>query len=80
MSKTTTKATGKPLPVKGKSKINTGQKFATAPTAAPGATLRVNANIRPELHRKLKIYAAAQGVSMGDLIEEWIESLPTITT
>lgn len=36
---------------------------------------RLNANIKADLHRKLKMKAAAEGVTMGDLIEAWIKSL-----
>ena len=40
-----------------------------------GDTTRLNANIRVELHRKLKARAAIEGRTIGELIEEWIEGL-----
>lgn len=38
------------------------------------ATARLNANIPVELHRALKMRAAAEGKSIGDLVEAWIRS------
>ena len=38
------------------------------------ATTRLNANIPVELHRALKMRAAAEGKSIGDLVEAWIKS------
>lgn len=42
--------------------------------AKAGATARLNANIPIELHRALKMRAAAEGKSIGDLVEAWIRS------
>lgn len=39
-----------------------------------GETVRVNANIRAELHKALKVRAANEGTTIGALIENWIES------
>ncbi len=38
------------------------------------ATTRLNANIPVELHRALKMRAAAEGKSIGELVEAWIKS------
>ena len=37
-------------------------------------TTRLNANIPVELHRALKMRAAAEGKSIGELVEAWIKS------
>lgn len=73
MSKPAPKTTGKPQPIK---KLEKAVEFAAA-TSNDTPRLRVNANVRTDLHRKLKVYAATKGLSMGELIEEWIENLPT---
>lgn len=39
-----------------------------------GETIRVNAEIRAELHKALKIRSANEGKSIKVLIEDWIES------
>ena len=44
------------------------------PAKADISTTRLNANIPVRLHRALKMRAAAEGKSIGDLVEEWIES------
>ena len=41
---------------------------------AKPALARLNANIPVELHRALKVRAASEGVSIGDLVEAWIKS------
>ena len=38
------------------------------------ATTRLNANIPVALHRALKMRAAAEGKSIGELVEAWIKS------
>ena len=38
------------------------------------ARTRLNANIPVELHRALKMRAAAEGKSIGELVEAWIKS------
>lgn len=42
----------------------------------PAGDVRLTANIRADLHLKLKIRAAEGRTTVGDLIEEWIESWP----
>ena len=37
-------------------------------------TTRLNANIPVELHRALKIRAASEGKTIGQLVEDWIKS------
>ena len=37
-------------------------------------TTRLNANVPVELHRALKMRAASEGKSIGDLVEAWIRS------
>jgi predicted HicB family RNase H-like nuclease len=39
----------------------------------PPSDSRLTANINRELHLRLKLYAAKNYTSMGELIEEWIE-------
>lgn len=40
----------------------------------PAGDVRLTANIRGDLHLKLKIRAAEQRTTVGELIEQWIES------
>ena len=40
----------------------------------PEGDVRLTANIREELHQKLKIRAVQERTTVGDLIEEWVES------
>ena len=40
----------------------------------PVGDVRLTANIRADLHLKLKIRAAEGRTTVGDLIEEWVES------
>ncbi|MEP7295739.1 MAG: hypothetical protein ABI702_06075 [Burkholderiales bacterium] len=40
----------------------------------PAGDVRLTANIRSDLHLKLKIRAAEGRTTVGDLIEEWVES------
>lgn len=39
---------------------------------------RVNFQLKPELHTKLKIVAARQGKSITQLLTEYVESLPNL--
>jgi hypothetical protein len=39
----------------------------------PEGDVRLTANIRQDLHLKLKIRAATERTTVGELIEEWIE-------
>lgn len=41
----------------------------------PVGDVRLTANIREDLHMKLKIRAARERTTVGELIERWIESL-----
>jgi hypothetical protein len=64
-----TKATAK---VTGQSKSENapkGQKSGLLPTG----DVRLTANIREELHLKLKIKAAQERTTIGELIEQWVE-------
>lgn len=47
----------------------TGQKAGLVPTG----DVRLTANIRADLHLKLKIRAAQERTTAGELIEQWIE-------
>jgi hypothetical protein len=47
----------------------TGQKAGLVPTG----DVRLTANIRGDLHLKLKIRAAQERTTAGELIEQWIE-------
>ena len=76
MSKTTTLA--KPT-LGNKTKSEVVLAFAEAgaevkPAKADIATTRLNANIPVELHRALKMRAAAESTSIGELVEAWIRS------
>lgn len=62
----------KPI-LKSADKLQAAMEFAK-PKAAEGETARLNANIKVELHRALKMKAAAERTTIGNLIEEWIES------
>lgn len=43
-------------------------------SAVPEGDVRLTANIRQDLHLKLKIAAARQRTTIGELIEQWVES------
>jgi hypothetical protein len=40
----------------------------------PAGDVRLTANIRGDLHIKLKVRAAQERTTVGELIEQWIES------
>lgn len=64
-------------PIIGKSKLEAALSFAeeVAQEKTPKEkTARLNANIPVELHRALKVRAATEGKSIGDLVEAWIRS------
>lgn len=44
-------------------------------SAVPEGDVRLTANIREDLHLKLKIAAARQRTTIGELIEQWVENL-----
>lgn len=53
-------------------------KSESAPTGqrsglVPEGDVRLTANIRSDLHLKLKIRAATERTTVGELIEQWIE-------
>ncbi len=58
------KAAAKPAPAK---------TAKTAPGPVPEGDVRLTANIREELHLKLKIVAATRRTTIGELIEELVE-------
>lgn len=41
---------------------------------APEGDSRITANIRTDLHKRLKIMAVHQKTTVGELIEQWIQS------
>lgn len=47
---------------------------ATALSTAPSGDVRLTVNLQADLHAKLKIRAAQERSTMGDLIEAWIRS------
>lgn len=47
-----------------------GQKSGLVPTG----DVRLTANIRGDLHIKLKVRAAQERTTVGELIEQWVES------
>lgn len=48
----------------------TGQKSGLVPTG----DVRLTVNIRDDLHQRLKIRAVQERTTVGELIEQWIES------
>lgn len=40
----------------------------------PDGDVRLTANIREDLHQRLKIRAVERRTTVGELIEEWVES------
>jgi hypothetical protein len=47
-----------------------------ASLAADDGAKRVNFQLSPELHTKLKIYAARQGKTITDVLTEYVSTLP----
>ena len=47
---------------------------ASGSSAVPEGDVRLTANIRQDLHLKLKIAAARQRTTIGELIEQWVEN------
>lgn len=47
---------------------------ASGSSAVPEGDVRLTANIRQDLHLRLKIAAARQRTTIGELIEQWVES------
>jgi hypothetical protein len=41
--------------------------------AHEGAFVRTTIDLEPNHHRKLKVYAAHQGVKIADLVRNWID-------
>ena len=62
-------------PAKGKA-LGTAQNAPTGYKSGliPEGDVRLTANIRGDLHLKLKIKAAEQRTTVGELIERWVES------
>lgn len=52
-----------------------GRGKASGSSAVPAGDVRLTANIRQDLHLKLKIAAARQRTTIGELIEQWVENL-----
>ncbi len=50
-----------------------GRNAKTAPGPVPEGDVRLTANIREDLHLKLKIVAATRRTTIGELIEELVE-------
>ena len=80
----TTTSTGKSSPVrsaagkeKGRAPVRAGRHKAKpvkqAPGPVPEGDVRLTANIREDLHLKLKIVAATRRTTIGELIEELVE-------
>jgi outer membrane biosynthesis protein TonB len=51
-----------------------GKGKAGGSSAVPEGDVRLTANIRQDLHLKLKIAAARQRTTIGELIEQWVEN------
>ena len=69
MSKTGTLSAGRPSAGRNKA--------ATLASLADEAGMkRVNFQLLPELHTKLKIYAARQGKTITDILTEYVTALP----
>lgn len=41
----------------------------------PANDIRLTINIRKSLHHKLKVRAAEKGMTIGEMIEKWIQTL-----
>ena len=71
-------AEGATRPQKGKSAARVAAKAKNAPVGrsgqVPDGDVRLTANIREDLHLKLKIRSARERTTVGDLIEQWIET------
>lgn len=59
---------------KGKSGSAGKAKGGRSVTNVPEGDVRLTVNIRDDLHQKLKIRAVQERTTVGDLIEEWVES------
>ena len=53
--------------------VKKGAAAKTAPGPVPEGDVRLTANIRQDLHLKLKIVAATRRTTIGELIEELVE-------
>ncbi len=40
---------------------------------SPASFVRTTIDLDPDRHRKLKVYAAQQGVKIADLVRRWID-------
>lgn len=58
---------------KGRSRSEEAPKGQKAGLIPPG-DVRVTANIRADLHMKLRMRAVQERTTVGELIEQWIES------
>ena len=58
---------------KGLSKAENAPKGQKSGLLPPG-DVRLTANIREDLHLKLKIKAAQERTTIGELIEQWVEA------
>ncbi|MCP4903060.1 MAG: hypothetical protein GY906_39350 [bacterium] len=50
-----------------------GYPTSSPDTESAGATKRLTIDVSVELHRKLKVRAAEEGVRMADLVRQWIQ-------
>ncbi|WP_347889102.1 chromosome partitioning protein ParB (plasmid) [Nitrosomonas europaea] len=60
----------------GRPSARTGKSATLASLADQKVKARMNFELTPELHTKLKVYAAKQGKSVKDVLIEYIEQLP----
>ena len=71
-------AEGATRPQKGRGAAGVGARANAAPVGrsgqVPDGDVRLTANIREDLHLKLKIRSARERTTVGDLIEQWIAS------
>lgn len=68
--------TGKPSLIKPTIDADAARAFAEGATgkrAVPDGDVRLNANVRRDLHTRIKIEAAREGKSIGELIEQLID-------
>lgn len=38
-----------------------------------GQTVRLTVNLKPELHKRVKVKAALEGVTVSDMVRQWLE-------
>ena len=53
--------------------VTTKIKEAGSTYSGAAELVRTTIDLEPELHRRLKVYAAQQGVKIADLVRRWVD-------